>query len=120
MRACRLPMAVLRQRMSMSGELFAFDVDAEKWPSSDGVAQFFGRAAEENRFGQEDRELGLDQGRLNVNGGAIALGHPIGCTGGRILTTLLHALRTHDRSLGLATLCISGGMGLAMLVERVR
>lgn len=67
-----------------------------------------------------DRDLGLDHGKLNVNGGAIALGHPIGCTGARILTTLMHALRTHDRGLGLATLCISGGMGLAMLVERMR
>jgi len=67
-----------------------------------------------------DRELGLDHAKLNVNGGAIALGHPIGCTGARILTTLMHALRTHDKTLGLATLCISGGMGLAMLVERVR
>jgi acetyl-CoA C-acetyltransferase len=67
-----------------------------------------------------DRELGLDHDRLNVNGGAIALGHPIGCTGARILTTLLHALVTRDKTLGLATLCISGGMGLAMLVERVR
>lgn len=65
-----------------------------------------------------DRELGFDHDKLNVNGGAIALGHPIGCTGARILTTLLHALRTHDKTLGLATLCISGGMGLAMLVER--
>lgn len=67
-----------------------------------------------------DRELALDHDRLNVNGGAIALGHPIGCTGARILTTLMHALRTHDRTLGLATLCISGGMGLSMLIERVR
>jgi acetyl-CoA C-acetyltransferase len=66
-----------------------------------------------------DRELHLDRGRLNVHGGAIALGHPIGCTGARITTTLLHALRTRDKTVGLATLCISGGMGLSMLVERV-
>ena len=66
-----------------------------------------------------DRELHLDHDRLNVHGGAIALGHPIGCTGARIVTTLAHALRTHDKQLGLATLCISGGMGLAMLIERV-
>jgi acetyl-CoA C-acetyltransferase len=65
-----------------------------------------------------DRELHFDRDRLNVNGGAIALGHPIGCTGARITTTLLHALRSRDQKIGLATLCISGGMGLSMLVER--
>jgi acetyl-CoA C-acetyltransferase len=64
-----------------------------------------------------DRELRFDRDKLNVNGGAIALGHPIGCTGARITTTLLHALRSRDRKIGLATLCISGGMGLSMLVE---
>ncbi len=66
-----------------------------------------------------DRELGLDQERLNTNGGAIALGHPIGCTGVRITTTLLHEMKKRDARLGLSTLCVSGGMGLAMLVERV-
>jgi acetyl-CoA C-acetyltransferase len=65
-----------------------------------------------------DRELHFDPARLNVHGGAIALGHPIGCTGARITTTLLHALHTHEKKLGLATLCISGGMGLSLLVER--
>jgi acetyl-CoA acetyltransferase len=66
-----------------------------------------------------DRELHFDQDRLNVNGGAIALGHPIGCTGARIMTTLLHELERRKARLGLATLCISGGMGMAVLVERV-
>lgn len=66
-----------------------------------------------------DRELHLDHAKLNVHGGAIALGHPIGCTGARITTTLLHALEAHGKKLGLATLCISGGMGISMLVERV-
>ena len=66
-----------------------------------------------------DRELHFDMSKVNVHGGAIALGHPIGCTGARITTTLLHALQSHDKTLGLATLCISGGMGLSMLVERV-
>ena len=66
-----------------------------------------------------DRELNLDSERLNVNGGAIALGHPIGCTGVRITTTLLHELEKRDARLGLATLCISGGMGIALLLERV-
>jgi acetyl-CoA acetyltransferase family protein len=66
-----------------------------------------------------DRELKFDPARLNVNGGAIALGHPIGCTGVRITTTLLHELEKRGGKLGLATLCVSGGMGLALLLERV-
>ncbi|HEX8651671.1 MAG TPA: thiolase family protein [Pyrinomonadaceae bacterium] len=66
-----------------------------------------------------DRDLGLDAERLNVNGGAIALGHPIGCTGVRITTTLLHEMQKRKARRGLATLCISGGMGIALLVERV-
>ena len=66
-----------------------------------------------------DRELGFDPERLNVNGGSIALGHPIGCTGARILTTLMYELERRKARLGLATLCISGGMGMAVLVERV-
>jgi acetyl-CoA C-acetyltransferase len=66
-----------------------------------------------------DRDLGLDATRLNVNGGAIALGHPIGCTGVRITTTLLHEMKKRKARRGLATLCVSGGMGLALLIERV-
>jgi acetyl-CoA C-acetyltransferase len=66
-----------------------------------------------------DRELKFDPDRLNVNGGAIALGHPIGCTGVRVTTTLLHEMKKRDARLGLSTLCVSGGMGLALLVERV-
>ena len=66
-----------------------------------------------------DRELHFDAERLNVNGGAIALGHPIGCTGVRITTTLLHEMQRRGARRGLATLCVSGGMGLALLVERV-
>jgi acetyl-CoA C-acetyltransferase len=66
-----------------------------------------------------DRDLGFDAERLNVNGGAIALGHPIGCTGVRITTTLLHEMKKRKALRGLATLCVSGGMGLALLVERV-
>jgi acetyl-CoA C-acetyltransferase len=65
-----------------------------------------------------DRELHLDRSKLNVHGGAISLGHPIGCTGARIVTTLLHALASREKRYGLATLCISGGMGLSMIVER--
>ncbi len=66
-----------------------------------------------------DRDLHFDAERLNVNGGAIALGHPIGCTGARITTTLLHEMKKRKARRGLATLCVSGGMGLALLVERV-
>jgi acetyl-CoA C-acetyltransferase len=66
-----------------------------------------------------ERELGFAPDRLNVNGGAIALGHPIGCTGVRITTTLLHEMKKREAKLGLATLCVSGGMGLALLLERV-
>jgi acetyl-CoA C-acetyltransferase len=66
-----------------------------------------------------DRELHFDPAKLNIHGGAISLGHPIGATGARITTTLLHALQTRDKKYGLATLCISGGMGLSILVERV-
>jgi acetyl-CoA C-acetyltransferase len=65
-----------------------------------------------------DRELGFETDRLNVNGGAIALGHPIGCTGVRITTTLLHEMRKRNAKRGLSTLCISGGMGIALLLER--
>jgi acetyl-CoA C-acetyltransferase len=64
-------------------------------------------------------ELGIDPGRVNVNGGAIALGHPIGASGARILVTLLHELRHRSLARGVATLCIGGGMGIAMAVERV-
>jgi acetyl-CoA C-acetyltransferase len=65
------------------------------------------------------RELKLDPSRVNVNGGAIALGHPIGASGARVLVTLLYALRARDRRLGLAGLCIGGGQGVAMVVERI-
>jgi acetyl-CoA C-acetyltransferase len=64
------------------------------------------------------RELGWDIARVNVNGGAIALGHPIGASGARILVTLLYELGRRNARKGLATLCIGGGMGIAMCVER--
>ncbi len=63
------------------------------------------------------REVPIDRERLNVNGGAIALGHPIGATGARITTTLLHEMRRRGGGKGLAALCISGGMGLALEIE---
>jgi len=64
------------------------------------------------------RELPLDLSRVNVNGGAIALGHPIGATGARIVTTLLYEMKKRDAKTGIATLCVSGGMGMAVLFER--
>ncbi len=65
------------------------------------------------------RELGLDSAKVNVNGGAIAIGHPIGASGARILTTLLYELRRSGGKKGLATLCVGGGMGVAMCVEAI-
>ena len=64
------------------------------------------------------RELGLDPARVNVNGGAIALGHPVGCSGARILATLVHEMARRDAGLGLATMCIGVGQGIAAVVER--
>lgn len=63
-------------------------------------------------------ELHLDPGTVNVNGGAIALGHPLGCSGARILVTLLYEMQKRDAKVGLASLCVGGGMGFAMIVER--
>jgi acetyl-CoA C-acetyltransferase len=65
-----------------------------------------------------NKELGWDTGKVNVNGGAIAIGHPIGASGARLLVTLLHEMQRRDAKKGLATLCIGGGMGIAMCVER--
>jgi acetyl-CoA C-acetyltransferase len=65
------------------------------------------------------RDLGIEEDRLNVNGGAIALGHPFGMTGARITTTLINSLRTHDKQFGLETMCVGGGQGMAMVLERL-
>jgi acetyl-CoA C-acetyltransferase len=65
------------------------------------------------------RELGMDHDKLNVSGGAIALGHPFGMTGARITATLLNNLQTHDKTFGLETMCVGGGQGMAMIVERL-
>ena len=66
-----------------------------------------------------DRELHMDAARLNVNGGSIALGHPIGCTGSRITVTLLHEMKKRNAKRGVATLCVSGGMGMALALEQI-
>ena len=65
-----------------------------------------------------NKDIGWDTDKVNVNGGAIAIGHPIGASGARVLTTLLHEMKRRDAKKGLATLCIGGGMGIAMCVER--
>jgi acetyl-CoA C-acetyltransferase len=65
------------------------------------------------------RELGIDMDKLNVNGGAIAVGHPFGMTGARITSTLLTSLQFHDKQFGLETMCVGGGQGMAMIVERL-
>jgi acetyl-CoA C-acetyltransferase len=65
------------------------------------------------------RDLGIDMDRLNVNGGAIAVGHPFGMTGARITTTLINSLQTHDKQFGLETMCVGGGQGMAMILERL-
>jgi acetyl-CoA C-acetyltransferase len=65
------------------------------------------------------RELGMDEDKLNVSGGAIALGHPFGMTGARITATLLNNLQTHDKQFGLETMCVGGGQGMAMIIERL-
>ena len=65
------------------------------------------------------RELGIDEDKLNVSGGAIALGHPFGMTGARIATTLLNNLQTYDKTFGLETMCVGGGQGMAMVIERL-
>jgi acetyl-CoA C-acetyltransferase len=65
------------------------------------------------------KELGFDMSKVNVNGGAIALGHPVGASGARILTTLLYEMKRRNSKYGLATLCIGGGMGTALIVEQM-
>src|SRR3954468_17180709 len=65
-----------------------------------------------------NKDLGWDTGKVNVNGGAIAIGHPVGASGARVLVTLLHEMQKRDAKKGLATLCIGGGMGIAMCIER--
>jgi acetyl-CoA acetyltransferase len=63
--------------------------------------------------------MGMDEEKLNPHGGAIALGHPLGCSGARIIATLINDLQTHDKMFGIATLCIGGGQGLATIIERM-
>jgi acetyl-CoA C-acetyltransferase len=65
------------------------------------------------------KELGIDPERVNLNGGAVALGHPIGCSGARVLTTLIYALRRQDKRYGMASLCLGGGEAVSMIIERL-
>jgi acetyl-CoA C-acetyltransferase len=75
-------------------------------------------AAQVLAVGTELEDQGWDWSRVNVNGGAIALGHPVGCTGTRMVVTLLHEMIRQDVSLGLATACVGGGLGGALIIER--
>jgi acetyl-CoA acyltransferase len=70
-------------------------------------------------IGMWKREIGADMGKVNVHGGAIALGHPLGASGSRLMTTLIHALETHDKGFGLQTMCCGGGMGTGTISERM-
>ena len=99
------------------------------WPASEKALERAGLRKEEidlwelnEAFAAQSlgvqRELKLPKNRVNVNGGAIALGHPIGASGARVLITLLHAMAARDARLGVASLCIGGGQGIAMVVER--
>ena len=65
------------------------------------------------------RELGIDMDKLNVNGGSIAVGHPFGMTGARLQNTMLNSLEWHDKTTGLITMCVGGGMGMALILERL-
>jgi acetyl-CoA C-acetyltransferase len=100
------PVAATRKVMSRTGyKISDFDlIEANEAFAAQSVAV------------AHDLEFPLD--RLNVNGGAIALGHPVGCSGTRILVTLLHEMEKRDSKKGLATLCVGGGMGCAAIVER--
>lgn len=71
------------------------------------------------QFSAVGKELNFDKDKVNVHGGAIALGHPVGASGARILVTLLHAMKQRDAKVGLATLCIGGGQGVATIVEKI-
>jgi acetyl-CoA C-acetyltransferase len=99
------------------------------WPASEKALQRAGLRREEidlwelnEAFAAQSlgvlRELRIPKNRVNVNGGAIALGHPIGASGARVLVTLLHAMQDRDAHLGAASLCIGGGQGITMIVER--
>jgi acetyl-CoA C-acetyltransferase len=99
------------------------------WPASEKALQRAGLRKEEidlwelnEAFAAQSlgvlRELRIPKNRVNVNGGAIALGHPIGASGARILTTLIHAMEDRDARLGVASLCIGGGQGISMVLER--
>jgi len=99
------------------------------WPASEKALERAGLRKEEidlwelnEAFAAQSlgvlRELNIPKSRVNVNGGAIAIGHPIGASGARVLVTLLYAMADRDARLGLAALCIGGGQGIAMVVER--
>jgi acetyl-CoA C-acetyltransferase len=101
------PVAASRQALARAG-MTIDDIDLVEINEA-FAAQVIGSA----------RELGIDEDRLNVNGGAIAVGHPFGMTGARITSTLINSLQHHDKQLGLETMCVGGGQGMAMVLERL-
>ena len=101
------PSQVIKKILSLSG-LAKNDIDI--WEINEAFSAVAMSAIE---------DFELDETRVNIHGGAVALGHPIGASGARILTTLVHSLGKYDKNLGLATLCIGGGEASAMIVEKL-
>ncbi len=101
------PIEAIRKVLRLSGKTIS-DIDLVEINEAFAV-QVLGSAA----------ELGIDHDKLNVSGGAIALGHPFGMTGARITTTLINNLRTHDKTFGIESMCVGGGQGMAMVLERL-
>ncbi|MGW6336440.1 acetyl-CoA C-acetyltransferase [Nocardia rhamnosiphila] len=101
------PIEAVRKALTLAGKTIG-DIDLYEINEAFAV-QVLGSA----------RELGMDLDKLNVSGGAIALGHPFGMTGARITATLINNLQTHDKQFGLETMCVGGGQGMAMIIERL-
>ena len=104
--------------LAHSGVAFKLLVDDREVFNLAPTKELLGRLRELYGAQLAEQLVPLDLSRVNVSGGAIALGHPIGATGARISTTLLHEMRRSDVKTGIATLCISGGLGMAVLFER--
>ena len=93
------------------------DAAAEKFKAETGIPVYKWDVASFEACAV-NKDLGWDTSKVNVNGGAIAIGHPVGASGARVLVTLLHEMQKRDAKKGLATLCIGGGMGIAMCIAR--
>ena len=110
----RMGAAIAKRLIDVGHEVTVWNRNADKAkPLADAGAKVASSPADL----EVTRELGIDTAKVNVHGGAVALGHPIGASGGRVLTTLLYALKRHGKKRGVATLCLGGGNGVAMAVE---